>query len=76
MTHWNYRVVEIEEEIHGIQDNYCQIMEIYYENGAIRAYIDKPAIVLGNDKEDLERTMELMKKAFDLPTLKYKDLPQ
>jgi hypothetical protein len=66
--HWNYRVLE--ETKDGIP--FFSIIEVYYEDGKIDAYIDSDSNILSDwdNYDDLKGTWELIKGAFGLPVVR------
>ena len=63
---WNYRVVS--------KDNFVQIHEVYYDKYGNKKMVSQEGISpAAETKEELEKELKKMKKAFDLPTLDYYD---
>lgn len=62
---WNYRVVQ--------KEGYCVIHEVYYCDDKIRVWSEKPVSPFGDCHSELACDVELMKLAFEKPTLIEKD---
>jgi hypothetical protein len=80
MSHWNYRVIEIEQDVSGEKVVQHGIHEVYYDDsGKPNGYTPDPVAVVsfGEDGEppDLPAMFARMKTALDKPTLKASDFP-
>lgn len=78
---WNYRVVHIKQMYQGDpikmgsenewEEEYFAIREIWYERDSMKivSWSGKDKAPIGDDSKELESEMELMKLAFEKPTL-------
>ena len=66
LTHWNYRVVEC--KLGGYE-----IREVYYHEGKPLLSTLDGACAYGETIKELKKDLQIMKKAFDKPTLKESD---
>ena len=48
--------------------------EVYYDKGKVVNCTENPIAPFGETPKELQQNLELMKKAFDKPTLSYEDM--
>jgi hypothetical protein len=67
---WNYRVMKHTD---GMGEWYF-LHEVYYDKGKVVNCTENPIAPFGETPKELQQNLELMKKAFDKPTLSYEDM--
>ena len=67
---WNYRVMKHTD---GMGEWYF-LHEVYYDKGKVVNCTENPIAPFGETPKELQQNLELMKKAFDKPTLSYEEM--
>ena len=67
---WNYRVMKHTD---GMGEWYF-LHEVYYDKGKVVNCTENPIAPFGETPKELQQNLDLMKKAFDKPTLSYEDM--
>ena len=66
MSFWNHRLIKSVTP----EGDWYAIHEVHYnDDGTPYAYTENPAVLCGNDAEEIKVTLERMKHALDNPAL-------
>lgn len=71
---WNYRVINYTNKDDNETYSYLEIHEVYYnEDGSLNYYLLEDPQIGGTNVEDIQETLEKLRKALDKPALTPED---